>query len=424
MRKTLLIALNDLRIYFAERGNLFGLVVLPIALTLMLGFLIGGGSQESSIRVDLHDLDQSPESQQFIAQLSQINDTLFLCPADNEADNCNLGDNDALTVEQSIERVRNSDTSALIVIPQGDGDSIQAAQPITIDYYALSDNSGGFNDPVLASVQTVIQRVNAALQASTVGTNVAANFTVAGQPVAVFANDTEQAEFADALRAKAETLLSQQPDSVNFVLSSGETETGNLGTGFGQAVPGQGATFVMFTVLGGMVILMRERREWTLQRLVVLPVTRAEILGGKILAFVALGMIQFAIVFLISVFTRTNFGNAPVAILLLMLAFVLATTALTFAIATRLKNEGQAIGVSLLLSLTFAPLGGAWWPLEITPRFMQIIGHFTPTAWVMDGFHDIIFLGGSLVDVLPEIGVLLAIAAVFFAIGILNFRYE
>jgi hypothetical protein len=42
----------------------------------------------------------------------------------------------------------------------------------------------------------------------------------------------------------------------------------------------------------------------------------------------------------------------------------------------------------------------------------------------MDGFQDIIFYGGGLVDVLPEMGVLMAIALVCFAIGILGFRYE
>ncbi|MDQ7024756.1 MAG: ABC transporter permease [Anaerolineae bacterium] len=424
MRKTLFIALNDLRVYFSERGNLVGLVVLPITLTVMLGFISGGDNSPSRIRIDLIDLDQSDTSAQFISNLRQVNETLILCPSDSDSDNCDLGDNDTLSVEQSIERVQNVDTRALIVIPQGYSDNLQTAQAIAIDYYARTDGSGGFNDPVLASLQTVIQRTNAAIHASNVGTDAIANLIVNDEPISIFSDEAEQVTFAEALRIEAETMLSQQSDSVNFVLTSGDSEAGNLGTGFGQAVPGQGATFVMFTVLGGMAILMRERREWTLQRLIVLPLSRAQVLGGKILAFVALGMIQFAVVFAVGLITGTDFGNAPLAILLLMLAFVLATTALAFAVATRLKNEEQAGGLALLISFTLAPLGGAWWPLDITPSFMQTIGHFTPTAWVMDGFQDIIFFGGGLVDVLPEIGVLLLIAAAFFAIGIRGFQYE
>jgi ABC-type multidrug transport system permease subunit len=54
---------------------------------------------------------------------------------------------------------------------------------------------------------------------------------------------------------------------------------------------------------------------------------------------------------------------------------------------------------------------------------MQFIGHLTPVAWVMDAFRDLLFYGGNLVDVLPEIGVLLAAAAVLFGVGIWRFRY-
>jgi len=42
----------------------------------------------------------------------------------------------------------------------------------------------------------------------------------------------------------------------------------------------------------------------------------------------------------------------------------------------------------------------------------------------MDGFHKLIFNGASFVDILPEIGILLAIALVFFGIGIRGFRIQ
>jgi ABC-2 type transport system permease protein len=71
-----------------------------------------------------------------------------------------------------------------------------------------------------------------------------------------------------------------------------------------------------------------------------------------------------------------------------------------------------------------APLGGAWWPLEITPQFMQIIGHISPIAWAMDGFRSLIFYGGTLTDVLLPVAVLLGASLVFLVIGARYFRYE
>ena len=75
------------------------------------------------------------------------------------------------------------------------------------------------------------------------------------------------------------------------------------------------------------------------------------------------------------------------------------------------------------LALTFASLGGAWWPLEIVPEFMQRIGHLTPVAWVMDAFRDLLFYGGGLSAILPELAVLLGAAVLLFGVGIWRFRY-
>jgi ABC-2 type transport system permease protein len=54
---------------------------------------------------------------------------------------------------------------------------------------------------------------------------------------------------------------------------------------------------------------------------------------------------------------------------------------------------------------------------------MQRIGHLTPVAWVMDAFRDLLFYGGGLSAILPELGVLLGAAALLFAVGIWRFRY-
>jgi ABC-2 type transport system permease protein len=182
--------------------------------------------------------------------------------------------------------------------------------------------------------------------------------------------------------------------------------------------------YVMFAVFPAAVALLTERKQWTLQRLVTMPVTRAQILGGKLLARFILGMIQYGIVFAFGYMLGVRYGSDPIAIVLTMAAFVLCITALTLALTTLLKNESQASAITLLLSITLAPLGGAWWPLEIVPSWMQTLGHVSPVAWAMDSYTELIFFGGRLVDVLPYIGVLLGMMAVFFAFGVARFKYE
>jgi ABC-2 type transport system permease protein len=76
------------------------------------------------------------------------------------------------------------------------------------------------------------------------------------------------------------------------------------------------------------------------------------------------------------------------------------------------------------MGMTLAPLGGAWWPLEIVPDFMKTIGHLSPIAWAMDAFQEMMFYNGGVLDILPMLGVLLIMAAAFFGFGVWRFRYE
>lgn len=422
MRPILTIVSNDLRIFFSQRGNLVGLLVIPVLLTVVIGWSLGrfvGGGQ-ARLRVDLFDLDESGMSARLIDELRVSNDVLVLCPLDNDADDfCRL-DGEALDLERAIERARAGRTEALIVVPAGYATALETFQRASIDYYSLSDPLQP--DAVLQSLEAVLQRVNGASMTAGVAGALLDNVTAGLDLPAV--NETVRREFLDALYRNAERKLIELPAPVSF--ETGEVETGDDASvnGFNQSAPGMGTLYVMFTVLGGMAVLLRERQQWTLQRLMALPLSRAQILGSKIVVYFVLGMIQYMIVFVVGGVAGMDFGNDPVALLAVMAAFVLCITALTFALAPLVRSEGQARGFVLLLSLSLAPLGGAWWPLEIVPDFMRAIGHLSPVAWAMDGFHDLIWYSGGFVDVLPEVGVLLAAAAVLFVIGIRGFKYE
>jgi ABC-2 type transport system permease protein len=119
-----------------------------------------------------------------------------------------------------------------------------------------------------------------------------------------------------------------------------------------------------------------------------------------------------------------NFGEDPLALVLLAIAYTLSVTALSFALGSGLKNPAQASGLALLLTLTLAPLGGAWWPMDVSPKFMQIIGHVSPVAWAMDGFTALTYEGAHLADVWVPLVVLLGMAVAAFVIAIPRFRYQ
>lgn len=418
MRNVLTIAWLDLTVYLRDRGNLISLVFLPVLLTVVIGAASGGsgGGGPTQIRIDLLDNDNSAASQQFVADLRAMNDALLICPQDQNEDNaCNLEQGQTLDVDSAIARVSSDVTSALLVIPQGYSASLDSLQPLDLPYYSAADLISG--DPVQQSVQAVLQRVNGAVVAARVG---------AGLRDTLVDSAADDPAFATDVYDRASQLWDSPPATIRYTqtIASEQDDASPSITGFSQSVPGMATFFVVFSVLGGgMIMLIRERRQGTLPRMATMPLRRGEILAGKILSRFVIGMIQFLIVFAVGVVVGVDFGNSPVALIALMVAYTLTITALGLALGAFVTNEGQADSLTTLSAMVMAALGGAWWPLSIAPPFMQVVGHLTPVGWAMDGFQTLFFFGGGLGDVLLPIGVLLAATAVLFIIGIRSFRY-
>jgi ABC-2 type transport system permease protein len=119
-----------------------------------------------------------------------------------------------------------------------------------------------------------------------------------------------------------------------------------------------------------------------------------------------------------------DWGNSPAAIIILLVAFGLAGTALGVMLGAFARTRSQAGGMSVLFSMLLASLGGAWWPLEVTPPLYQTVVKVLPSTWAMIGFTDIVTRRGGVADILPEAGILLAFALVFFVVGLKKLRFE
>ena len=119
-----------------------------------------------------------------------------------------------------------------------------------------------------------------------------------------------------------------------------------------------------------------------------------------------------------------NWGHSPAALALMLVASALAAAALGTALGTLVKTAAQANGLSILMGMVMALLGGCWYPIELFPAFVRNAVRVLPTRWAMQGLLDIVLRGQGLAGVTTEAGVLLGFAALFFAMGIRRFRYE
>ena len=188
-------------------------------------------------------------------------------------------------------------------------------------------------------------------------------------------------------------------------------------------LPGYLTMFVFFTAAMGAEALARERQTHTLERLMANGVRRESLIVGKFLAGALIGVVQVAVMWIVGALAfNVDLGASPTAVIVLSLLMVLASAAFGVLLASFANNVRTASAVAVLTSLVLAPIGGSWWPLFITPPFMQWLARLTPHGWANDGLNRLMLFGAQFTDVAPSMAALLAFAAVFLTLALWRFR--
>jgi ABC-2 type transport system permease protein len=185
-----------------------------------------------------------------------------------------------------------------------------------------------------------------------------------------------------------------------------------------QSIPGYTVMFV-FLVAGFMASWStEEKRNGILRRLRSLPVSTASLLAGKLLYGLVVSLAQIFVLFLVtSTMFRLDLGKDPLAFVLVCVALA-ATVACLGMLASAVKFPSSAITAPLVIG---ALLGGCLFSSDFFPPLLRTISYFIPHTWAMMAYQDLLVRGQGLAQVLPEIGVLLIFAAVFFGIGVWRF---
>ena len=188
-------------------------------------------------------------------------------------------------------------------------------------------------------------------------------------------------------------------------------------------LPGYLTMFVFFTAAMGAEALARERQTHTLERLMANGARRESLIVGKFLAGGIIGVTQVAVMWVVGALAfGIDLGASPVAVVLLSLLMVVASAAFGVMLASFVGNVRTASAAGVLTSLVLAPIGGSWWPLFITPPFMQSLARLTPHGWANGGLNKLMLFGAEFTDVAPEMAALAAFAAVFLAVALWRFR--
>lgn len=398
MKKLFAIAWKDVIVRFASSSELLFFIILPIVFT----FLLAGGSPSANgdnrVRLVVVDQADTAISQEIIAELDK---STAVRP-------------EVLTLEEAESQFDSRRASVVLILPASL--DLQGIQDGTaqVDFRQQPNN---LNATVAErAVQTAIRRVSSAINA--------ANMAVKEAEVnGTFESEADrQAYFADALKL-AQSLQADEPERVTVI--EGSTPDRVNYDPRANASAGQLVTWVFIPLFGISALFAYERQQGTLRRILTTPTSKATYLLGTIAGQVVMALVQMSLLVLFGIFVMgLGWGRDPLALFVILTAAALAAGAIGTTMGTFIKTEGQASGLSIMAGMVMALMGGCWYPLELFPSTVQTIVKILPTTWAMQGLLDLVLRGQGLVSILPEAGVLLGFAAVFFAIGIWRFRYE
>lgn len=190
-----------------------------------------------------------------------------------------------------------------------------------------------------------------------------------------------------------------------------------------RIVGGYAIMFLLFAVAGGAASMFEERSTGVFQRILSSPVRPAHILWSRFLFGLLLGLAQISALFLAGrlFFGLDIFGHLG-ALLAVAAAAAAACSAFGMLIAALSPSAPAAQGLSTLLVISMSAVGGAWFPVSFMPDYIQAVSKCTLVYWSVEGFTDVLWAGHSLLEVLPKIGILAAIAAGVMAVALWLFN--
>ncbi|GGJ02665.1 hypothetical protein GCM10010885_09950 [Alicyclobacillus cellulosilyticus] len=357
-----------------ERGVVFWLLVLPMVFILVFGAVFSHLSG-TGITVPYVNLDGTKAAQAFLDAVKKTGGlTLSQEPASALAD--------------QKARVAAGRQSLLLVVPQGFGRALaHGTAKVALYRAAGSDQSTG---PVLAAVEQAANTYRMQAVAKTLAAH--------GLPMPAVAK-----VLAGPVRVEDVEVNAQTYDAL------------------AQIVPGYTVMFAFYTIISIVRRFHLDKDLGMTARLMTTRLRPWQYLAGAWLPYGMAVCVQCAVLL---AFGRLLYGvhlGDVLAIAVLVAAVALCVTSMGLAVAVWVKSENQGNAWTQLFALGGAMVGGLWFPIDMMPHTIQIIGHLTPQYWAQQGMQTVMLRAGHVAAIWQNVAVLAAFSAAAFALAAWRF---
>jgi len=191
-----------------------------------------------------------------------------------------------------------------------------------------------------------------------------------------------------------------------------------------QIVPALiGVILTMTMVLFTSVAIVRERERGNLELLITTPVSTVELMLGKLMPYVLIGLLQVTIVLLVGRWLfDMPFRGRIVDLYLAALAFIAASLTLGLLISTLAKTQFQAMQMTIFILLPSILLSGFMFPFDGMPVVAQNIAEFLPLTHFVRLVRGIVLRGAGIGELMPAVWALMVFFTVALSLAVLRFR--
>lgn len=375
MKRVLTIAGVELRRFLRDRSNIFFVFIFPLLLVLVVGAQFGGGGGPGRVAVAGED---SALRQDLVTALEQRNLEV------------GLADRDA-----ALEQAARGRVGAAVLVPDGASEAYDAGGEVTLEVVPSSSATGLVVEQVVRTAVEGLSLERAQLQA----------LTSRGVAAAEAGTALESAR-ADA--APPELRITDVDEIAQEFSGLGQFDLG---------ATSQLLLFVFLISTAASNTLIQARREGVIARTMAAPVTPVQALAGQAAGRWVICMFQGGYIMLATFLLFDVDWGSPLLALLVLAMFGAVAAGAALLLGALLDNEAAASGVGVGLGLVLAGIGGGMLPLELFSDTLRTVAHVTPHAWAYEAYAELQRHDGGLVDILPQLGVLAAMAAVVLALG-------
>lgn len=189
-------------------------------------------------------------------------------------------------------------------------------------------------------------------------------------------------------------------------------------------VPGlMGVILAMTMVMMTGLAITRERERGTMENMLAMPLRPLEVMTGKIVPYVFIGLIQASIILLAARFLfDVPFVGSLVVLYLVALLFICANLTVGITLSSLAQNQLQAMQLTFFYFLPSILLSGFMFPFEGMPGWAQAIGSVVPTTYFMRAVRGILLKGNGWVDLWPHIWPMALFTLVVMTIALRFYR--